>query len=204
MLAGGRASRFGGADKGLQSFCGEALAHIALQRLQAQVGLIAISANRHLETYARWGVPVWQDSLADFPGPLAGMLSGLEHVSTAWLVTVPCDSPRFPLDLVARLTHAAARDGSRVAYAAAPQPDAQGAVEMRPHPVFCLLHRELRESLAAYLASGSHRVMHWLRAQPHSVVCFDQPGDDPLAFANTNTPDDLQQLERLIGDHRST
>lgn len=194
VLAGGRATRFGGADKGLEKFLGQPLAQAALQRLAPQVGPLAISANRHLDEYARFGVPVWSDTLADFPGPLAGMLSGLEHIRTQWLLTVPCDSPRFPPDLVSRLGQAIMRDKSRCAFAAAPDP-ASG--EQRLHPVFCLLHRSLRASLDACLAAGEHRVMHWLRGQPHSIVTFDLPGDDANAFANTNTPQDLRLLEAL-------
>ncbi|MBF5005968.1 molybdenum cofactor guanylyltransferase [Diaphorobacter sp. NR2-3-3-1] len=195
VLAGGRGTRFGGADKGLQPFLGQPLARRALDRLAPQVGSIAISANRHLDEYARFKVPVWSDSLVDYPGPLAGMLSGLEHAQSDWLLTVPCDSPLFPLDLAERLSARAAADHSLVAFAAAPETDASGQRTLRTHPVFCLVHRDLRSSLAAYLASGSHRVMHWLMAQPHSQVAFDQPGDDPLAFSNTNTREDLQRLE---------
>lgn len=198
VLAGGRGSRFGGVDKGLQPFFGQALARRALGRLTPQVGQIALSANRHLDTYQSWGMPVWSDSVEDYPGPLAGMLSGLEHITTEWLLTVPCDSPLFPLDLAQRLSAQARADNSLVAYAAAPETDEAGHSTLRAHPVFCLLHRDLRTSLAQYLAAGSHRVMHWLNAQACSQVAFDRPGDDPHAFANTNTPQDLKRLEQML------
>ncbi|WP_246475407.1 molybdenum cofactor guanylyltransferase MobA [Diaphorobacter ruginosibacter] len=194
MLAGGRASRFGGEDKGLQTFLGRPLAQIALERLTPQVGRCALSANRHLADYEAFGAPVWRDSLPDFPGPLAGMLSGLERIETEWLLTVPCDSPRFPPDLARRLCDAAARDRSTCAFACAPD---QVTGDPRMHPVFCLLHRDLRASLGASLSAGEHRVMRWLQSQPHSIVAFDLPADDPQAFANTNTPDDLRRLEAL-------
>ncbi|QIL83756.1 molybdenum cofactor guanylyltransferase [Diaphorobacter sp. HDW4A] len=198
VLAGGRGTRFGGVDKGLQPFLGQPLARRALDRLAPQVGTVAVSANRHIDEYAHWGVPVWSDSMVDYPGPLAGMLSGLEQCQTDWLLTVPCDSPLFPLDLAERLSAHAAADNSLVAFAAAPEIDVSGQRTLRPQPVFCLLHRDLRDNLAQYLASGSHRVMHWLMAQPHSQVAFDLPCDDPKAFSNTNTPEDLQRLELAL------
>ena len=103
ILAGGRGSRMGGVDKGLQNFNGMPLALHTLLRLQPQVGEVMINANRNLAAYESFGVPVWPDVLADYAGPLAGFLTGLERCETRWLVTVPCDTPLFPLDLVERL-----------------------------------------------------------------------------------------------------
>src|SRR5580658_1275779 len=100
VLAGGRGSRMGGIDKGLQAHHGVPLAQHALRRLAPQVATTMLSANRNLETYAAMGVPVWSDETADFSGPLAGMLAGLNHCGTEYLATVPCDAPDFPLDLV--------------------------------------------------------------------------------------------------------
>src|SRR3954468_21586075 len=107
ILAGGRGSRMGGVDKGLQNFNGMPLALHTLMRLQPQVGHVLINANRNLGAYESFGVPVWPDVLADFAGPLAGFLAGLENCETPWLVTVPCDTPLFPADLVERLAQAA-------------------------------------------------------------------------------------------------
>ena len=106
VLAGGRGSRMGGVDKGLQSYHGVPLALHALLRLAPQVGSAMINANRNLAAYESFGVPVWPDALPDFAGPLAGFLAGLEHCETPYLVTLPCDSPLFPEDLVARLAQA--------------------------------------------------------------------------------------------------
>ena len=103
ILAGGRGSRMGGVDKGLQNFNGMPMALHALMRLAPQVGEVMINANRNLGAYDAMGVPVWPDALPDYPGPLAGFLTGLERCETPYLVTVPCDSPLFPTDLVARL-----------------------------------------------------------------------------------------------------
>ncbi len=110
VLAGGRGSRMGGADKGLQKFNGTPLALHALMRLQMQegqhIGELMINANRNLGAYEAFGVPVWPDTLSDYAGPLAGFLTGLERAETPFLLTVPCDTPRFPLDLAQRLAEA--------------------------------------------------------------------------------------------------
>ena len=96
ILAGGRGSRMGGVDKGLQNFNGMPMALHTLMRLAPQVGDVMINANRNLGAYEAFGVPVWPDVLADYPGPLAGFLTALERCETPWLVTVPCDTPLFP------------------------------------------------------------------------------------------------------------
>lgn len=189
VLAGGRSSRMGGVDKGLQQHAGQPLAAHALQRLRPQVGALVISANRHLPAYAALGVPVWPDTLPDHPGPLAGLLAGLTHCTTPWLVSVPCDCPHFPADLVARLAAAREAEGTALAVAATPDDDA-GNGRLRLHPVFCLLRRDLAASLEASLQAGERRVAQWVARQRASVVRFD----DAAAFVNVNTPADLQRL----------
>ena len=124
ILAGGRGSRMGGVDKGLQPFHGVPLAQHALQRLRAQVGPVAINANRHLDTYAALGAPVWPDALPDHPGPLAGFLAGLTHCTSPYLLTVPCDSPLWPADLAERLAEALHTQQAEVAIAAPIAPNA--------------------------------------------------------------------------------
>jgi len=195
ILAGGRGSRMGGVDKGLQTFQGIPLALHALRRLQPQVGQVMINANRNLEAYAALGVPVYPDGLADYAGPLAGFLSGLAHCKTPYLVTVPCDSPCFPLDLVLRLASALAHEQADIAMAAAPETDAEGRVERRPQPAFCLLRTDLRASLVDYTQGGGRKVGAWTAQHRTVQVPFDAPGDDPLAFANANTRAELQRLE---------
>src|SRR4051812_48241666 len=123
VLAGGRGSRMGGADKGLQNFRGMPLALHTLLRLQPQVGEAMVNANRNLGAYESFGVPVWPDALADYAGPLAGFLVGLERCETPYLVTVPCDTPLFPHDLVARLAEALEREDADIAMAAAREQD---------------------------------------------------------------------------------
>ncbi len=198
VLAGGRGTRMGGVDKGLQDFHGVPLALHALRRLQPQVGQVLISANRHLDTYGSWGVPVCSDTLADHPGPLAGFLAGLAHCSTPWLLTVPCDTPLFPTDLAARLARAAERNGAGLAMAVAPETDpATGALHWRRQPVFCLLRASLQPGLAQYVASGGRKIGAWAQQHACTLVPFDTPGDPAQAFCNANTLAELQALQAL-------
>lgn len=195
ILAGGRGSRMGGADKGLQNFNGMPLALHTLMRLQLQVGTVMINANRNLSAYESFGAEVWPDVLADYAGPLAGFLTGLERCETPYMVTVPCDTPRFPLDLVARLAAALERDDAEIAMAAGPEADAQGQTQVRTQPVFCLLKVDLLESLVKFTQGGGRKIDAWTAQHRTVVVPFDQAGDDPLAFANANTLTELKQLE---------
>ena len=195
ILAGGRGSRMGGVDKGLQRLNGQTLVEHALARLRQQaggrLGAIIVNANRHLDDYRALGLAVWPDALADFPGPLAGFLAGLEHGSRPWLLTVPCDSPRFPLDLLERLAQAAEREGADLALALGRDEDGR----LRRQPVFCLLRRELADSLRAYLQGGGRKIDDWIGSQRQVAVAFDAPGDDPRAFYNANTLAELRALE---------
>lgn len=195
VLAGGRGARMGGVDKGLQPFRGLPLAQHALQRLAPQVGSCMLNANRHLEQYAAFGVPVFPDSLADYPGPLAGFLCGLTHCTTPWLLTVPCDTPLFPHDLAERLARAAVAEEAEIVFAVGAEIDAQGQTRWREQPVFCLLQAALAPSLQHYLAEGGRKIDHWARTHRCASVAFDQPADDPRAFANANTLKELHALE---------
>jgi molybdopterin-guanine dinucleotide biosynthesis protein A len=192
ILAGGRGSRMGGVDKGLQNFRGMPLALHTLMRLQPQVGDVLVNANRNLAAYEALGVPVWPDALPDFAGPLAGFLTGLERCETPWLATVPCDTPLFPLDLVERLARAAVADGAEIAMASAPEEDGQ----LRAQPVFCLLRRELLESLVRFTHGGGRKIDAWTSQHRTVQVAFDRPGDDPRAFFNANTLGELRDLEQ--------
>jgi molybdopterin-guanine dinucleotide biosynthesis protein A len=186
ILAGGRGSRMGGVDKGLQNHRGMPLALHALLRLQPQVGELLINANRNLAAYESFGVPVWPDVLADYPGPLAGFLAGMEHAATPWLVSVPCDTPDFPDDLVARLADAAAQADAQIA-----MPVTVEDGERRTQPVFCLMQTALLESLVAYTKAGGRKIDQWTAM--HRTV--EVPFDDARAFFNANTLAELQQLQ---------
>ena len=192
ILAGGRGSRMGGADKGLQNFRGMPLALHTLMRLAPQVGEVMINANRNLAAYESFGVPVWPDGISDFAGPLAGFLVGLEQCETPFLVTVPCDTPLFPQDLVERLVEALQREDADIAMAAAREEDGQ----VRSQPVFSLVKRELLESLVRFTQGGGRKIDAWTAQHKTVLVPFDREGDDPSAFFNANTLAELHKLER--------
>ncbi|KQO24336.1 molybdenum cofactor guanylyltransferase [Acidovorax sp. Leaf76] len=199
VLAGGRGSRMGGVDKGLQNFRGLPLALHTLMRLQMQTGSTMVNANRNLAAYEAFGAPVWPDVLADYAGPLAGFLTGLERCETPWLLTVPCDTPLFPLDLATRLAAAASEQDAEIAMACAPEDDGQGRITVRPQPVFCLLRVELLESLVAFTQAGGRKIDAWTGQHRCALVPFDQPGDDAQAFFNANTLAALHALEGTAG-----
>ena len=189
VLAGGRGSRMGGVDKGLQPHRGRPLAQHTLQRLAPQVGTLLLNANRHLDAYAAFGVPVLPDALADYPGPLAGLLAGLDACTTPWLASVPCDTPHFPSDLVARLAKALSEGDAQIAMAACTE-----AGRLRTQPVFCLLDASLAPSLRAYLQGGQRKVGGWTALHRCVSVTFD----DAAAFFNANTPEDLARLQQPL------
>jgi len=196
----------GGVDKGLQPYNGMPLARHALQRLQPQVGQVAVNANRHLPDYQAMGAPVWPDEVADYPGPLAGFLTGLLHCSTPCLLTVPCDAPRFPADLAERLLAALNQDQSEIAMACGIDVSEidECCLEkspFKPQPVFGLMRVSVLPGLQQFLAQGERKVELWAQAHATSWVNFDQPHDDPLAFFNANTLDELRYIERISSSH---
>ena len=194
VLAGGRGSRMGGVDKGLQLYNGTALAKHAIEQLQPQVGHLLINANRNLDIYQAWGSPVsadvLMDGITDFAGPLAGFLIGLQHCKTPYLMTVPCDTPRFPSDLVSRLADALSQQDAEIAMVSSP--DEEGV--LRHQPVFCLMKRELVESLKAFTDAGGRKIGAWAAQHKLARINFNEVYDDPKAFYNANTLEDLQQL----------
>jgi molybdopterin-guanine dinucleotide biosynthesis protein A len=192
ILAGGRGSRMGGVDKGLQNFRGMPMAMYTMLRLAPQVGEVMINANRNLAAYESFGVPVWPDSISDYAGPLAGFLTGLERSETDYIVTVPCDTPLFPQDLVARLLEALQREDAEIAMAAAREEDGQ----VRSQPVFSLLKRELLESLVRFTHGGGRKIDAWTAQHRTALVTFDREGDDASAFSNANTLAELHKLEQ--------
>jgi molybdopterin-guanine dinucleotide biosynthesis protein A len=190
ILAGGRGCRMGGTDKGLQTLQGMPMALRVLLRLQPQVGVLMINANRNLAAYESMGVPVWPDPVADYQGPLAGLLAGLERCETPYLVTVPCDTPHFPTDLVRRLADALEAADAEIAMAATIEDG-----RLRTQPVFCLLRAELIESLVSYLHAGERKIDRWTSRHR----CVEVPFDDAAAFFNANTLAELQQLQAPAG-----
>ena len=193
ILAGGRASRMGGVDKGLQMFRGQTLVQHAITRLQPQVSQVLINANRTPADYAMTGLKVIADTELADNGPLSGFLTGLQHCNTEWLVTVPCDSPFFPLDLVEKLSQAVADKQSLIAMAQTPRlPD--NTWEMQP--VFCLMHRSLIDSLRHFLQNGGHKISAWAQQQTPLALCeFEETAESAHPFANANTLQELQDLQ---------
>jgi len=195
ILAGGRGARMGGVDKGLQNFKGMPLTLNALMRLSGQVANVMINANRNLSAYESSGADVWPDSITDYAGPLAGFLTGLERCETPYLLTVPCDTPFFPLDLAARLSLALIHNEAEIAMASAPEKNKDSIIQVRSQPVFCLMAIELLESLVRFTHGGGRKIDAWTAQHKTVLVPFDQAGDDPLAFANANTMPELIALE---------
>ncbi|MEX3811870.1 molybdenum cofactor guanylyltransferase MobA [Paraburkholderia sp. BR13439] len=195
VLAGGRGTRMGGVDKGLQPLHGEALAAHVLRRLAPQTGPLMISANRHPDIYAALGAPyratVVADTLPDFPGPLAGMLAGLRAAGTAYLLSVPCDSPWLPADLAARL--ADALDANHADIVTVTTIDIRGETTL--HPVFALMRTAVADDLAAFLAAGERKVRAWYARHKTVEVVFA----DERAFYNANSLQELADLERNRG-----
>lgn len=197
ILAGGRGSRMGGIDKGLQNFNGVPLALHALLRLGPQVGQVMINANRNLSAYESFGVPVWPDNstLGDYAGPLAGFMTGLERCETPYMLTVPCDTPLFPQDLVTRMADAFVEHDADFAMVSAREENAREEIEFRPQPVFCLMRTAMLESLMRFTKSGGRKIDNWTALHKTVLVPFDRPDDDPKAFFNANTLAELHLLE---------
>jgi molybdenum cofactor guanylyltransferase len=190
ILAGGRAQRMGGIDKGLVSFMGKPLIEQAIARLSPQVTSILINANRNHDRYAEYGHAVIADKHPDFAGPLAGFAAGLEHCKTEYLLSVPCDSPVFPLNLSEQLLEQMISTQSDLVYASSADP----AGTTWTQPVFCLMRRSVQPSLQDFLNQGGRKIDRWFEALPSSTVVFA----DEAAFANTNTPEELQALEQVL------
>jgi molybdenum cofactor guanylyltransferase len=186
ILAGGRARRMGGEDKGLIRLAGRPMVEHVLERIGPQVDEVLINANRNAEQYSRYGHRVIPDVMDDFPGPLAGMLSAMEAVHQPWLAVVPCDSPLLPRDLVQRLFESALAESADIAVAH----DGE-----RLQPVVALLRCSLLPQLAAFVEQGGRKIDTWY-AQ-HRMVTTDL-SDHPEAFVNINTPEERAALERRV------
>ena len=183
VLAGGQGRRMGGVDKGLRELRGKPLVAWALERFAPQVDEVLINANQNLDVYARFGHRVITDQIGGYAGPLAGLHSGLTAAGHPLVATIPCDSPFLPLDLIERLQ--TALGDSAVQLAVAKTGD-------QPHPVFCLCRRDLLAHLTQFLAGGGRKIDAWYSTLQVAEVTFD---DEPQAFSNINTPQELQSFE---------
>lgn len=195
ILAGGRGTRMGRVDKGLQPFRGATLVAHVLQRLAPQVSIVAINANRNLPQYqaAAGDAPVLPDFIDGFEGPLAGLQVGLQYCPTELLLTAPCDSPFLPADLAERLYAAMQAENADLAVAVTMEKEDGAAEPYRQlHPVFSLMKASLLPQLDAYLDTGARRMESWYKSLRVAEVLFD----DADAFRNINTLTELQQHER--------
>ncbi|VEJ09034.1 molybdenum cofactor guanylyltransferase MobA [Actinobacillus delphinicola] len=183
ILAGGKARRMQGQDKGLVSFQGKPMITHCLARLLPQVSMVSINANRNHEKYVTYDVPVFADDLPDFQGPLSGMLTALKRARTDYVLFVPCDNPFLSEHLCSRLLQAVQQHNTQLAYAN----DGE-----RDHPTFCLMSRQLVADLEEYLAKGQRRILTFMQQQGGIAVDFS---DEKNAFQNFNTLDDVRTME---------
>lgn len=190
ILAGGRGTRMGQVDKGLQPFRGMPMAMHVLLRLSPQVGEVIINANQHLAAYEAFGTQVWPDQLEGFAGPLAGLQTGLAHCETAYLVSAPCDSPFLPLDLVERLSAALLVNDADLAVATTIETEA-GIERKQAHPVFSLMKASLLPHLSQFLQNGGRKVDAWYASLKVIEVNFK----DTAAFRNINTLNELRDFD---------
>jgi len=183
VLAGGLGRRMGGVDKGLIPFSGKPMIAHVLERLSPQVDEILINANREIGQYAAFGYPVIPDEIEGFAGPLAGLHRGMCAANHPFVLTVPCDSPFLPADLASRLLQALQQADADLAVA---------KTGTQAHPVFCLCRTSLKNHLQDYLQSGGRKIDAWYGTLKVVEVAFD---DQPQAFANINTIEELESLQ---------
>ena len=183
ILAGGQGRRMGGQDKGLLEFGGRPLIESLIDALRRQASAIVINANRNLETYRGYGLPVISDRLEDYQGPLAGFASVMQAVESDFILTLPCDGPWLADDYVARFvaSHNAGETPICVAF------DGE-----RLQPVHALIRCDLVDSLNRFLVSGERKIDRWYAMHDFAQTDFSDCAD---MFRNINTPQDRQRLE---------
>ncbi len=185
ILAGGRGQRMGEEDKGLQLLRGKPLVAWVAENIAPQVDEVLVSANRNVERYRELGFPVLQDAMPDFPGPLAGLHRALESAKHALWLSVPCDTPFLPGDLVQRMRAVLLAGDAELVVAAS-----QG----HRQPVICLGYTRLRDGLGDFLAGGGRRVGEWQASLRCEVVSFD----GLELFDNINTQAELARAEASL------
>lgn len=186
ILAGGRASRMGGDDKGLVSLNGLPMIQYVINCISPQVDTIFINANRNLDSYSQLGFTVFEDGNHDFNGPLAGIVKAMAQTTGDYLLSVPCDCPLLPMNLVDKMLNALIADNADIAVAS----DGH-----QPQPVIMLMKPELKDSLQAFLNNGDRKIILWYKAHKLVEVPFTQ---DPMAFININTPEQKQMLCEVL------
>ncbi len=190
VLAGGRGTRMGEVDKGLQCLHDKPMAAHVTQRLTAQTATVMISANQNPDIYKEFGFPVHADYMQGFAGPLAGIQTGLLHCTTPYLLCAPCDSPFLPADLAERLSSALLQHNADLAVATTLE-NHDGILQKQIHPVFALMKTSVLPRLTAYLENGGRKMQAWHACLRISEVLFE----DKAAFRNINTLEELRELE---------
>lgn len=183
ILAGGLARRMNNQDKGLVLFHGRPMVGYAIEAVRPLADSVIINANRNVETYRQFGLPVVSDQIGHFEGPLAGILSAMMSTDTELLLVLPCDSPLVTTEQLRRLLIAGLDENTDVAIAF----DGE-----RLHPVFLAIKTVLQSSLKDYLAGGERKIDRWL--MQHRMVRVDF-SDEPEVFVNVNTLAELSALE---------
>lgn len=186
ILAGGRAQRMGGNDKGLVELKGKPMIHYVIETIKPQIETLVINANRNQSDYQQFGFPVFSDEQAGFLGPLAGIVSALRQTQAKYLLTVPCDCPLLPTDLAKRMLSALEAEKADLAVAS----DGR-----REQPVIMLLKPELADSIQVFLDAGDRKIDFWYAQHNVVVVSF---ADQPMPFININTPEQKQQLAESL------
>jgi len=192
ILAGGRAKRMGGQDKGLLNVNGQAMIELIIEKISPQVNHLVINANRHIEQYEKFSYPViCDDNSSDFHGPLAGILSALKNCTTQYLLAIPCDSPFFPDDLSNRLLSTLIKKNAEICVVH----DGQ-----RMQPVFSLINMNLQDSLQNYLDNGDRKIDLWYKQ--HHTVLADLSDYNDISL-NINTPDELENLKTRLTEYKN-
>ena len=184
VLAGGKGRRMGGADKGLVEFNQQPMVAHVLRRLEPQVDEILINANRELQRYNQFGYRVIEDEISGFAGPLAGLHAGMQHARSPYILTVPVDSPFLPSTLAKRLLNGLIMHDADIVVA---------QTGTQAHPVFSLCRRTLLPQLEQFLNEGGRKMADWIAQLDHVAVSFS---DQPCAFTNINTLEELSELEQ--------
>ena len=183
ILAGGRGTRMGTVDKGLKPLRGKPMVQWVAERFAPQVNEVLVNANQNIDKYQILGYKVIPDAIGGFAGPLAGLHRGLSEATHELVATAPCDSPFLPTDLITRLRAAMEKAGADLTVAKTGD---------QPHPVFCLCRKTVLPGLTDFLAGGGRKIDAWYSKLKVVEVLFD---DQPDAFSNINTQDELQSFE---------
>ena len=189
ILAGGQARRMGGQDKGLIELAGSPMIEHILEAIVPQVGKVIINANRNQDIYSHYGYPVIADEFDDYFGPLAGMVSCMRKITTPYMVTVPCDSPFIPRDMVERLYMRMIHEDAEISVAH----DGE-----RIQPVFVLLKNTLLDSLLDFLQKGERKIDKWFELHKLAKTDFSDKQD---TFININTRDELLRIESRLEEN---